>query len=265
MTISKSNLIKLIQNKYNDKETQYNIYKIIKCKCPDSIKNNNGKIEIEMARIDSKTLYEIKKFLDIKDKSQNYENNIEKEINDLKEKMEVLDIHKGVNKLKENINMEIDTTYDYDKSLKDNWKKFWKSDYKGNIDNICEEHVRNIKYYKFKNKRWNEILKRKKHYKSTKMYANRKGETGFEESECINQNEEFINENEFEDFEPIEDTEDNKDIDPIEDNELKEEEEENINTENDTENEIEIGLNDKKQINKLLFGESDTDDSEDEI
>jgi hypothetical protein len=299
MTISKSNLIKIIQSNYTDKETQYNIYKIIKSRCPNSIINNKDRLTIEMSKVDIKTIYEIKKFLDVKEKSKNYENKIEKEINDLKKQMESLKI-KNIEEnyiLSQNLNQN---SYDYDKSVKHNWKKYWKSDYKGNTDNICEEHIRNIKYFKFKNKRWNEMLKTKKKFKSSKMYLNRKGETGFENDECVDLGEcQFVDENDFEmnidmnidmnineeiktDIEDlehiktdIEDLEEIKtDIEDLEEIKTDIEDLEEIKTDiEDLETDVEEleelenfekYKNKLKETNKLLFGESDTDFSDDE-
>lgn len=172
MTISKTNIIEKINTSYKDQESQYLIYTIINKYSASSIiiDKNDESIKIDMSKINNECLKELNKFIKTKENHIKYQEDREKEIQKLKSKMNDMDINdkivvKEINNhnidindkvIKENNNYD---DIDINNHLLENWKKYWKSDYKGAIDNITDEHVRKIKNFKFKNKRFNDILK----------------------------------------------------------------------------------------------------------
>lgn len=248
MTVSKSKIIDLVNKYTNNKNIQYNIYKIILEKCPQSIKRKNDEIDIEMSKIDDKTVIMIERYILNIEKTKEYENQRElelkeysKEIQNTKKDIKVNDI-----KQEKNISSEID------EKLKNQWKKRWNEEYSGNIDNIYEEHIKKIRLKKY-SKKWEQYLKITRNAKD-KMYPLKTtdGNFGEEYDSILYKNKDIDELNEM--IEGIDIEEHVYDSEKIEEEleELEELDEENLEEEN-------INKMSIKERNKILFGDSDSD------
>lgn len=261
MTVSKSKIIELVNKYSNNKNVQYNIYKIILEKCPQSIKKKDDEIDIEMSKIDDKTAGVIEKYILNIEKSKEYEKQRELELKEYSKEIENTKKDIKVNEIKqENVG-----DFQIEEKLKNQWKKRWHEDYKGNIDNIYEEHVKKMRLKKY-SKKWEQHLKIPRNIKD-KMYPLKSTDGNFGEeydsisyknkdidelnemldSVDLNENPDDILQMENEDDEDIEDTERMEDITTMEDDEENQLDEETINK-----------LSNKER-NKLLFGDSDSD------
>ena len=190
MTISKSDIIEKIKINFKDKESQYLIYNIIKKYSESSIIiNKDDTMKIDMSKINNECLKELNKLIKNKESYIKYQENRDKEIESLKNKMKDIDLNKE-QKIEKNYTEENESN----EHMLNNWKKYWKSDYKGSIDNITEEHVRKIKNFKFRNKRFNEILKNISYTKT----PNNKNETIIENGKYLTETVEMDIDNESE-------------------------------------------------------------------
>jgi hypothetical protein len=190
MTISKANIIEKIKINFKDKESQYLIYNIIKKYSESSIIiNKDDTMKIDMSKINNECLKELNKLIKNKESYIKYQENRDKEIESLKNKMKDIDLNKE-QKIEKNYTEENESN----EHMLNNWKKYWKSDYKGSIDNITEEHVRKIKNFKFRNKRFNEILKNISYTKT----PNNKNETIIENGKYLTETVEMDIDNESE-------------------------------------------------------------------
>ncbi len=248
MTISKSKIINLVE-KYNDnKNVQYNIYKIILEKCPNSIKKNNDKIDIEMSKIDDKTVGLIEKYIINFEKTKEYEKKREIELKAYT--TEIANTKKNVKVIDMKSVPEIDN--EIENKLKMQWRKRWGDDYKGDTNNMYDDHVKRLRTSRKQSKKWEQYLKITKNIreKGTTLRAT-DGNFEGEDTHAYK----------------------NKDIDELNDildsMELNDYEEERIDIEDEQEDDPENELDNKdinelssKERNKLLFGDSESEDSD---
>ncbi len=151
----KKNIIKLLSENYNTKEIHYYIYTIIKEHQPECIECNNNEYYIDFNKINKNIIEKINIYIKNLEEKEIYEKKRENELNQLN--IQKLSLNDNV---KENPNEKYDYT---EMHILNNWKKFWKDEYKGKNDNIIETHSKKLLKLGMSNVTYNNINEKLKH------------------------------------------------------------------------------------------------------
>ena len=304
MTISKSNLINTIQTKfYDSKEIQYNIYIIIEKECKESIEElEEGQIRINFSKLNDKTVRMIDTYIKSISKTLKENEDYEKERNLILKNDNQLNIIKETAKEKEQISNK-NNNVDIIEHIKESHYKRYKTPLKIKLteENCLDEYNKYIKKNFSMYKKFDKYFKRKNKSKgfSQMCYNGRTAniqvedesiDTDYNLDEYNDENDEYINDENIEDYQELDELNDNlledfeEDLEEVEvelELELEDENENNLLEDDEIEEEVQLNLvsedlietlkkleieetNSKKKKKKFieLFGDSDSSDSD---